>query len=714
VAGSSAAAQTETRVGDYEVLVGGSAVAFWPLDPAVDISKAKPAIVAAPVSGSATNSVVVPVVGIFDFLIETTDGVVTNMVAPPNLLSSPAGKATIKKMPLLRHPNGTIWVRFAVDHSKVPAGGFWEGVLQLTGKAMVGTAAPTSSKTQLTLKVARQGIVKDVYVFFVAHSRPKKNAWVKSAVQSSAGAKLSGVKVDLKVLRDNGAFSGVNRRVALFGVDGELHGGANRPVLAVPVAWPLIFTLTSSGHVTRAHMINVKDAEAARDNLSPLDVGPMRLTPTTTAKLTGRKFVLDAGHGVIYALTKARRCQEWYVAHRLADKIAQILQSEHGVKAADISFSRSAGFGLIEPTQVHSGGAPETGDKKFQVDLPKMKIAIKQASLGLHDLAALLLTNHQGAADAAVPISAADHAAFLTRNQSTIDAIIKRLNGTLAATKHRVSPGSVHWDETTKRYVYTKDKQDATGTWLAESGKPTPFPITTTDWFALDKPALDILANRSARWSLTAEIGGDATFRSAARKVMLADGALDYFKAKVLYYLNVTAPHPYLNSGPKAWGPTDRVKYLNSAGAAADMVLTLHENAGGGKGGMVLVSHKGGADAPPADQVRIGKTFLKYLDAFDVGVRQGGVAKDLAANPAQMLYQGTTIRDKYAYFESEFMDGKDPADPTKYTYETMVAGDFVQKVARQIVCGIVEWLLDPQAGLDPVKWPLGSNIGGLW
>jgi hypothetical protein len=44
--------KTAERVGDCEVPVGTALAAFWSLDPSVDVSKTKPAIVASPVSGA--------------------------------------------------------------------------------------------------------------------------------------------------------------------------------------------------------------------------------------------------------------------------------------------------------------------------------------------------------------------------------------------------------------------------------------------------------------------------------------------------------------------------------------------------------------------------------------------------------------------------------------------------------------------------------------
>lgn len=151
------------------------------------------------------------------------------------------------------------------------------------------------------------------------------------------------------------------------------------------------------------------------------------------------------------------------------------------------------------------------------------------------------------------------------------------------------------------------------------------------------------------------------------------------------------------------------MNYMNAN--ACDLYLTLHENAAGGKGGMCLASGQAGADAPPDDQIRIGKIFAKYIDAFDHGLRQGGVTKELTTNPVGMLHSGNHVRGKYAYFELEFMDAIDPDDANKYRYEQMVSGTFVEDVARQIVSGVVEVLLNRQSDLDAVT--LDSDFS-LW
>lgn len=716
------AGTTVTKVGDYEVLVSGSAVAFWPLDPWSSLAGAVSPIVVAPSSGSSAGTVVTTVVGVFDIAIAVAEGLAESEVAPVTLPPSPGGKASIKKAPLFGKVGQTMHLRFAVDHGKLHKTDNWSGSLRLSSKTASGGAV----QTNITLAVAYTATVSNLFVFFAPNTKLKKNAWVTLEARQKGGGAVANASVDLKVLRDNlnSGYAGVNRRAPLTtNGGGQVVSGTARPILSVPVDWPVIFTFTSGAHVTGAHMIRLDKDAADENNLNATEIGPAVLVPRAAASLEGKTFILDAGHGVVYGYTKARRCQEWYVAHRVADRIRAILMSEHKVNADDIYFTRSAGFGLIEPSQVHSNAAPEGGEAKYKVDLPHKKIAAKTAAVGLHDLAKLLLTTHSGDHDTADTLSSSDYEGFLGRNTATVNAIIARVNGQLGATHARVQPGSVTWDDDQHRYVYTKEKQKAAGGW--EEAGTTTLPITTNDWFALDSQAIAVLADRSARWSLAAEVGGGPalggkSFASAARAALKAAGALDYFRQKILFYVNVTAPHSYLDHGTKGWGPSERAKFFNdyqsqlsAAGTPLSMVLTLHENAGKGKGGMVLVSHKSGPDEPPDDQVRIAKTMVKYLDPFDHGTRSGGVSQDLPANPAGMLYHGNQVRGLYAYFESEFMDATDPKDPTRFSYEAMVEPPFIEALARQVVSGVVEWLLAPQVDLDDVKY-MGGSIKGLW
>jgi hypothetical protein len=709
------AAPTITKLGDYEILVGGSPVAFWPLDTTGSLASALPPIVASPATPGTHNTVVVPVVGIFDIIVRAHDGIITASGGGVTLTHSPAGKATLKKAPLELQAGNQAHIRFAVDHSKIAAGGTWQGSLRLNGKGENGASSSTA-KGEVTLQIARSGTVTGLVVFFVAHAKTKKYGWVtlKALAKSSAAAPIKGATIDLKVLRDNSNYGGINRRISLTtDASGNVIGAPDRKVIAVPSDWPLIFSLAAASHMPLGHMIRLKPADT-HDNLAPVDVGPARMLPRDDASLAGKKFVFDAGHGVVYAYKPARRSQEWYVAHKIADRVAEVLIADHEVEPDDISWTRSAGFGLIDPSQVHAGGAPEAGESKYKVDLPRKLIAANTAAVGLHQIAELLLTRHSDPTDAVIPLTASDYGGFLMRNAVALNGAMTRLNTSLAATHERVQPGSVHWDATTKHYVYVKEKKDSGGTWVAAAIHPT-FPITTADWFLLDTQAIHVLAERSARWSLTAEIGGVSAFAAKARVALRSNGAVDYYRDKIIYYLDVpVGAHPYLAHGTKAWSPGDRGTYLSNNAAGATMVLTLHENAGGGKGGMVLVSHKSGPDAPPPDEIRIAKTFVKYLDAFDQGVRQGGVATDLPGNPAGMLYHGNTIRARYAYFETEFMDGPHPDGTAgRYAYEAMVTPRWISDVAHQIVWGMIEWILAKQANLDPVTYS-GGSIGGLW
>jgi hypothetical protein len=246
------------------------------------------------------------------------------------------------------------------------------------------------------------------------------------------------------------------------------------------------------------------------------------------------------------------------------------------------------------------------------------------------------------------------------------------------------------------------------------------LPITTDDCFTIDDPMLQLLIDRSVRWSLAQEIGsgppaagGRPAFVPAARAAMVAAGARDYMKNQVWREVNVKPPHPYLNHGTQGWSPTDRNNFFN--GTPCDLYLSIHENAIHPNpltaiGSENIVSMDANApEAPPDDQIRLGKIFIKYVDPFDQGLRQEGVTQE--SSHVAMLHTGNTVRDKYTYFELEFMDVPDPANANVYRYEQMVDPAFIDRVARQIVNGIVEALLGPQIGFDSVKL---RNVYTLW
>jgi hypothetical protein len=127
---------------------------------------------------------------------------------------------------------------------------------------------------------------------------------------------------------------------------------------------------------------------------------------------------------------------------------------------------------------------------------------------------------------------------------------------------------------------------------------------------------------------------------------------------------------------------------------------------------MSLVSNATqGVNVPPRDQIRIGKIALKYLDPFDQGLRQGGIAREIAGNQTPPLQATNQARDRYLYLEIEFMDARNPHNPNQYCYEQMVEQAFIDRVAEQTVAAALEILLAPQAGLDAVQL---NNVFPLW
>lgn len=694
----------QDKVGDYSVrAAGGAAVKFWPLTPGSTIVSATPLTPALPVAPNGPNTVtLLPTFALFDVLIHRTDDhIVTSAITAPVLLTQITAKPTVNTMPMMLEADNSSRICFALPSN---SGTNFEGTLRLVvhrGSNGSGTA----TTLDLPIKAAQNTIVNNLFIFFVVHAHPPQTyAWIKLKVvdHSSNTTVLPAAAVELNVLRDNLTFQDINRRISFIaGGDGYIaYGGRN--VIGVPINWPLNFKATLANRVNRGHFVKLT-AGNIHDNTAAFEPSALPMMRSSSAGLSTKRILLDAGHGVVYALAGARRSQEWYVAHQLVDRVAAILISEHGVPATNLFFTRTAGFGLIEPTQMGASGAPEAGDVRYEFDLPKKRIRVRLASMGLLDLSNLVLTTHSGETNAPQAVPTVDRTRLLTINSPTVAAITTRLNMQWHSQSKRVRENSIRWDVASGQYIYTLEPI------VPSKGTPTDktLPIGRDDWFMVDSAMIRVLADRSARWSVAHEIGSGSittqsgtTFTNAARSALLAAGAVNYMRDKIVHYSDVVAPNPWLDHGIKAWGPTDRLTFLNAT--ACDLYLTLHENAGAGKGGMTLFSVQGGANAPPDDQVRIGKIFAKYIDWFDLGLRQGGLTQELVANPAAMLHAGNQVRDRYAYFESEFMDALNPTNLDQFRYEQMIDNANIDRFARQLVAAVVEVLLGRQTDLDAV------------
>jgi N-acetylmuramoyl-L-alanine amidase len=671
------------KIGDYEVRVGGAAASFWPLAPGTTVAASTP-----PAGGVDF--------AIFDIQIETSDPAVKTAVADPAFVATVAA-ASVKTMPLVPEiATELIHIAFAVP----TAGGNFTGVLRLTVQRQT-SAGPVATHMEIPLSIATGALADRLFVFFVVHPNPPlRFVWTQLQVvdQANPATAVDGATGTVRVLRDNSTFKDRNRR---FDVTTDANGwvsrtGTARNVLGLMVGWPQIVELGRLEFVSRSHLVKLAP-QNPNDNLAPFVATAMRMTRGTDASLATKTILLDAGHGVVYGLPAARRSQEWYVAHKVIDAVATRLKlPPFNVPDANIFRTRSAGFAMIDPANPTAAKAPELGDAKFAFDLPQRRVRAIQGALTLKDLSDLLLVRHDRVTAVAQPVTDLDRMTILIANPIALAAIITRL----AAAGTPARDGTIRWDAASNDYLYTNDK----------TGADTHLPIETGDWFTLSDTHFEILAERAVIWSLTAEISSDGAgnaatglpaFFNAVHDTMIADGAFEYMKAQVLMYSSVAPPHEWLNHGTKAWAPVQRNAYFNAT--PCDLYISIHENSGGGIGGTALVALPTvGVDAPPDDQIRKGKFFLKYVDGFDQGLRRGGVSQEEPTNPATMLRHTNQIREKYFYLESEFMDLVKPASPTRYQIQDMIDRNYVADLADQIVRGIAEILIDPQSDMDTI------------
>jgi N-acetylmuramoyl-L-alanine amidase len=581
-----------------------------------------------------------------------------------------------------------------------------------------------------------------MYVFFVVHKKfaGNKYCWFKSkVVQKADNTPVSGVPVTLKVLRDNLEKAGVavNRRVTLVSnSEGYLSRDDTRTVIGVVTKWPLIAnafwgSFVSQEYLNRGNLYRFKREDV--DNLAPVEPPlDIRLIKKADADMAGKRVLVDPGHGVAYALTSDRRSQEWFVVHQIGRRVIDILTREFNCHAANILFTRSAGFGLIEPDlKLKFRGADkaaDAGDKRFEFKRKERLIRAKLNTVTLKEISDLLLTTHD---DDNKPqdIAASDRIRLLTKNQKdddtgAIDKIEDRLNTKLKKTGLCVQEDSVRWDDDEQQYVYTEERiapkkgQDKIARLMA------PLPISISDWFLIDDDMLRVLYARSARWSLAHEIGSGPTEGAGGtdckewipyvREVMKSAGAVSYMETACAAELDIdTAIGP---ASSRAWSPTYRRNYFNKQ--ACDLYISIHLNAAfnAKKPQQYTGKAKGCACevVKPADQdqTRLSKVFIKYLDPYDHGLRQGGIpVPDKAVgllNPDENDRIG-----QYVFLEIEFMDSLIPPDLQEFRYQEMVSGLFVEAVAQQIVSGIVEYFFD-QAGLVQMDDVIYDGKLGVW
>lgn len=817
------------KVGVYSIRAGGSAKDFWPLEPYASVGSVLPPAPVAPAAQGATgtsNTIVVPpVFAIFDIvIIMSADPVHQDLISKADssdkLVRTISGLPSESSMPLVLDDDGKIHICFAAPPNKgdltsnKSAAGSFEGTLHLEAKLDPGAHTVI---LELPLKAAKLTVEDNMFIFFVVHKKPPKTyCWTKiRAVERSDPAKfVTSHDFRLKVMRDNlqNGFKDINRRVQLtsnmsgflscqilplFGLFSE-----GRFVLGLPINWPLIFNsnddylrFDSTMYMPRGHMIKLKSANI-KNNLEPFEPDPIRLTRVVDVTLSANNVMLDAGHGVVYAYTDNRRSQEWYVAHLIVDRIAEILVQELKMPSQNLHLTRSAGFGLIRPNAMHANNAPEAGELRYTFDLVQQKICARQNTVELKEISDLLLTRHD-ASGAPLAVPEAARTRLLLINTITLNSIVHRINQLHLAQNQRVqlkpdgSP-TVRWDSNNGpegNYVLTLERVHPAPGQALIVDDTAHLPIASTDWFNVDDAMMRVLAERSARWSLANEVGSgppaDAgtnrpKFSDNVRNIMASHDAFNYMVAKILFYLgpvtllglpcaagdqqitipisvapgatltidkgadaedisvtkvNSAAPftldlssrlahahpagarvkvHPppaYLTKGTKAWHIQPRVDFMNSLQGSCDLFLTLHENAlwpNGVEavGGAALVKT---AASPPQNQIRQAKIFIKYLDAFDFGLRQGGIADNVAG----LLASSNHVRGQYTYFELEFMDCLNVDDSSQYRYQQMVEGNFVNLVARQIVSGIVEILVDvqPNAQMDVVRY---NGEWSLW
>ena len=688
------------NIGSYEIRdAGGARVNFWPLSPGTTVAQALPPN---PVAPGNVNPVVVATIGILDIVVSTPAGapLARHHVANTGLGQVVAGAGVNSATLFANNDLAHLCCAVSTPNAANPFDGSLRLNVQVSGHA---------TRLNIPIQVSPNVEEDDLFIAFALERNLSNYLWIHMrAVAHTGGAAIGNANVRIRTLRDNATVRTFNRiSPAVTTATGFVAHGA-RDVVGVAINWPVIFDLQAANFLRRSQMMEFTAAQrtASHNNHphTPTDVS----MAASNESLAARRFMLDPGHGVVYA-DAARRSYEWFLAHRIATRVSTLLQNDHAVPAANITWTRTAGFGLISPVHVNANNAPATGHTRFDYDMTNRTVRIVNNALSMTDISDLLLTTHTNAHPfPAEPVPPARRAQLLASSPATVTAAVNRTAAGLAG--RTVQPGTTRWDEPTMRYVFdTVPTANPAGPVQTHN-----IAINTTDNFTVTDAMLRNLCARSARWSLNQEgMGGGTAFQVAARNAMLAQGALDYMRDASFREADHPAGHVFLAHGIEGWAFGIRRQVMQAQNPVPDITLTFHHNAVGvdgqaARGNVMLASNAASATAA---HLRLQKTFVKYVRGLETGLRERGI---INTHGSALNNAPAALTSGYAFFENEFMNaGPPPAAGVAFEYERMVLPGFINRTAEEIVAAIVDFLVNPQpnADFDPVDVNQGISAG---
>lgn len=720
--------------GTYEILdASANPVRFFPLDPKATLGKTKPkGTNPAKVKTPAPNAIVVTRTALFDFLIALSSKPLGGKpVTAPSLPQSIQAGNSVAIQSLVAEDARSTRIRIVAAVQIAPGQSSFTGTLQLKIPNRPGALTTISLPISVKLNQRANGFVFG-FVNPVTGGIPLGGSycWTRTRViDFSSGDPVEDATVVIRLIRDNrnGGISGQAHTSPglLTNAKGFIAIGA-RTAIALPINWPVVFRVSSPDAAQRAQMFKLTSADATSATLAaPLALPDIKVVAEGTP-LASKRVVLDPGHGVCYASLGHRRSQEWFVTHRVLEKVAKILTGRFGLPTANLSRTRTAGFSIIDPDRlIGNSGAPEVGIGNFVVDLRDRSVMSKVPRMSLVRLSDFLVSQH---ADSGKKLTVTDADRALLADQAALRLIFDRMDGALASKNERVQREAVTWDPAGKRYTVPTV---TTGTPTKVVNPANVVVLVPGDKVILTDALLERVVERAAVWSILSEIGGGApadtatrrpAFATAAGTAMTTHGARTVMVEACLDEVQLSHPTLAQNLDPRGWDPPARARFFKTRSPRQDLFVSLHVNANPqprprkpplpplppvvtGKGMEVVVP----ATGMLAATANLAKMAFKYIDWFKQGLH--------AQADGFQFFDATQIKgnpnmDRYCYLEVEFMDSIQEKAPSKYMYEAMVDDANIDLLASQIVGLIVEALLDPQ---NTAAITLAGRVtGGVW
>lgn len=507
-------------------------------------------------------------------------------------------------------------------------------------------------------------------VIILSPDKEKKYLWFKvEAMERELNGNVTNVAIpDAKgtiivKFRDQINTQSYYRVPFTTGSDGKANFESKESIFAIPIKIAvLVRTEFDEKIFGRADFFIFKDTQR-QTTPSAITIG---IVKRSGSAFKDKVIILDPGHGVNYE-DKEKRLYEWYVAHRITQKIDEIWKKEGGT-AKHVPSARFQVAGLKIKVKdprldaLHSKLEDEIKNPDIQLTIDRSKndftMEFLKDNVDLVKVADSL--GHKNNRDGFVN----DHKELFKKLEKKVPA----------PTGFTLVEESSAFDKDKKKFMVTFKKGTEEKKLAIEKMK--------NESFLLKDTAVDSLAEASVIESWKTEM-------KEAFKKILKDKSSDEPNSSLLEHAKKG-----VRDESRSLSIKQRKIFLDKVKASTAAIVTVHHNAAGGTGTEALLPKDAKEKSPMS---RTGKRYLKYVDPLGNGKHGSGLKPKSDVG----LVNPPPSESNYVYLEIDFMDTEEKSAPGGIRYGLMDdESRFIVPAAKQIISTVMEMLSGPQSDSD--------------